>query len=132
MRTVGLAPSRGGRGSTFEQFKHPIRKPWGVMLAFTERQLPDQGIADIYAFVMTKPKVAEPGHWHWPAAPASAPYGQRVYMQVVGCSQCHEPENKFVRMWLGEHAKEVNFDYFANGLHPYGQISDGWNGQLLP
>lgn len=111
----GFGPDlAGGRGLTLEQFKHPVRKPWGVMLAYTEQQLTDAAIADIYAFVKSKPPVAEPGHWHWPAAPASAPYEQRVYMQIVGCSQCHEPENKFVRMWLGESAKKVNFEYFAN------------------
>jgi mono/diheme cytochrome c family protein len=114
----GFGPDlAGGRGLTWEQFKHPVRKPWGVMLAYTEKQLPDQAIADIYAFVKTKPKVTELGHWHWPAAPASAPYGQRVYMQIVGCSQCHEPENKFARMWLGEHAKEMSFEYFAKQIY---------------
>jgi mono/diheme cytochrome c family protein len=116
----GFGPDlAGGRGLTWEQFKHPIRKPWGVMLAYTEQQLPDQAIADVYAFIKTKPRVTELGHWHWPAAPASAPYGQKVYMQMTGCSQCHEPENKFARKWLGEHAKEMSFEYFKKQIYTH-------------
>ena len=115
----GFGPDLAGRGLTFEQFKHPVRQPWGVMLSYTEVQLPDQGIADLYAHVQTLPGVEEPGHWHWAAAPESAPLGQRVYLQTVGCGQCHEPENKFGRMWLGEHAKEVDFDYFAKQIYTH-------------
>ncbi|MEQ1896837.1 MAG: c-type cytochrome [Vicinamibacterales bacterium] len=109
----------GARGLTLEQFKHPIRQPWGVMLAYTEKQLPDQGIADMYAFLKTKPKPKELGHWHWPAAPASAPYTQRVYMQIVGCSQCHEPENKFGRKWMGEQGKNATFEYFKKVIYTH-------------
>ncbi len=116
----GFGPDlAGGRGLTWEQFKHPVRKPWGVMLSYTEQQLPDQGIADIFAFLKTKPKTTELGHWHWPAAPESAPYGQRVYLQVTGCGQCHEPENKFARKWLGEHAKEMSFEYFSKQIYTH-------------
>ncbi|MGE0406581.1 MAG: cytochrome c [Candidatus Korobacteraceae bacterium] len=116
----GFGPDlAGGRGLTWEQFRHTVRKPWGVMLTYTEQQLPDQALADIYAFLKTQQKPAEPGHWHWPAAPASAPYEQRVYMQVAGCSQCHEPENKMARAWLGENAKEVNFEYFKKQIYQH-------------
>jgi len=113
----GFGPDlAGGRGLTLEQFRYTIRHPWGIMLSFTEQQLPDQKIADIYAFIQTKPKVAQPGEWHWAQVPATAPASQKYYMNA-GCAQCHEPENKFVRMWLGEHAKEVNFDYFAKLIY---------------
>ena len=63
------------------------------MLAYTEEQLPDQRIADLYAFLRTKPPVQEPGEWHWRPAPETAPLGQQLYMQTAGCGQCHEPEN---------------------------------------
>ena len=109
----------GGRGLTLEQFRHAIRKPWGVMLTYTEEQLSDRQVADIYAYVQTKPKVTSPGEWHWPAAPESAPLGQRLYLNTVGCGQCHEPENGYGRMWLGEHAKEVDFDYFAKQIYEH-------------
>lgn len=115
----GFGPDLAGGRVTFEQFKHEIRKPWGVMLAYTEKQLTDQAVADIYAMMKTKPKVNEPGHWHWPAVPASAPYGQKVYMQISGCGECHEPENKFARKWLGEHAKEMSFDYFKKQVYTH-------------
>jgi mono/diheme cytochrome c family protein len=114
----GFGPDlAGGRGLTLEQFRHSLRNPWGVMLAFTEQQLTDQQAADIFAYVSSLPKVTKPGEWHWAPAPASAPLGQRVYMNTVGCGQCHEPENKFSRMWLGEHAKKVNFEYFAKQIY---------------
>lgn len=116
----GFGPDiAGARGLTPEQFRHAIRKPWGVMLAYTEAQLTDEQINGIYAFMKAKPPVTEPGHWHWPAAPASAPYEQRVYTQMVGCAQCHEPENKMPRMWLGEQAKAVNFEYFKQLVYTH-------------
>src|SRR5262245_24613954 len=114
----GFGPDlAGGRGLTLEQFRHAIRHPWGVMLAYNEGQLTDEQINGVYALMKSKTPVKEPGHWHWPAAPESAPYEQRVYMQITGCSQCHEPENKFGRKWLGEHAKEVNFEYFKKMVY---------------
>ena len=116
----GFGPDlAGGRGLTLGQFRHAIRQPWGRMLVYTEEQLPDQSIADLYAFVQTKPKVQEPGEWHWGPAPATAPLGQQLYMQTAGCGQCHEPENGYGRMWLGEHAKEVDFDYFAKQIYTH-------------
>jgi mono/diheme cytochrome c family protein len=116
----GFGPDlAGGRGLTLEQFSHAIRKPWGVMLSFTETQLSDEQIAGIYAFLKTKPPVKETGHWHWPAAPESAPYEQRVYMQITGCGECHEPENKMARMWIGEYAKQVNYDYFKQQIYTH-------------
>src|SRR5438128_1586608 len=87
----------GGRGLTLAQFKHAIRKPWGRMSAWTPEQLPDENIANIYAWVKTKSMVAEPGEWHWRRAPATAPRAQQLYMNTLGCGQCHEPEALRVR-----------------------------------
>ena len=83
----------GGRGLTLDQFRRAIRRPWEVMPTFNEDQLSDQGVADVYAFVGTKPRVPEPGEWHWRRAPETAPVGQQLYMNTAGCGQCHEPEN---------------------------------------
>ena len=107
----------GGRGLTFEQFRHTVRNPWGIMPTYSELQLSDQNVADMYAFVKTKPKVPEPGAWHWRRASTTAPLGQQLYMNTAGCGQCHEPENGYGRMWLGEHAKEVDFGYFAKQIY---------------
>ena len=115
----GFGPDLAGRGLTLDQFRHAIRQPWGRMLAYNEEQLSDQSVADLYAFLRTKPSVQEPGEWHWKPAPATAPLGQRLYMQTVGCGQCHEPENGMGRGWLGEHAKEVDFDYFAKQIYTH-------------
>lgn len=107
----------GGRGLTFEQVKRAIRQPWGVMPAYTETQLSDAQIADVLAFLRSRPRVDQPGEWHWPAVPDSAPLGQRLYMNTAGCGQCHEPENKWGRMWLGENARNVNYDYFVRMVY---------------
>ena len=109
----------GGRGLTLDQFRRAIRRPWGVMPTLNEEQLSDQGVADVYAFVGTKPPVPQPGEWHWRRAPETAPVGQRLYMNTAGCGQCHEPENAYGRMWLGEHAKEVDVDYFARQIYEH-------------
>lgn len=114
----GFGPDlAGGRGLTVDQFRRAIREPWGIMPALNERQLSDQAVAEVYAFVQTKPKVSEPGVWHWARAPTTAPLGQQLYMNTAGCGQCHEPENAYGRMWLGEHAKEADFDYFATQIY---------------
>ena len=96
----GFGPDLAGRGLTVDQYKRAIRQPWGVMPTYVETQLSDDQIAGIKAFMNAKPQPKEPGHSHWPAASASAPYEQRVYMQVTGCGQCHEPENKYARAIL--------------------------------
>lgn len=114
----GFGPDlAGGRGLTLDQFRKAIRNPWGVMVAYDQGQLTDAQVDGIYTWVKSKAPVKEPGHWHWPAAPASAPYGQRVYMQVTGCGQCHEPENKYGRWLLGAKAKDVDFEYFKKTIY---------------
>ena len=53
----GFGPDlSGGRGLTWEQFRRQVREPWGMMLWYTERQLPDRMLADIQAFVKASPK----------------------------------------------------------------------------
>jgi mono/diheme cytochrome c family protein len=114
----GFGPDlAGGRGLSLEQFKKQMRQPWGVMLAYTEAQMPDSAVANLHAYFKSLPPATELGEWHWRAAPASSPIGQRLYMNTLGCGQCHEPENKMGRAWLGEHAKEMSFDYFAKQIY---------------
>jgi len=115
----GFGPDLAGRGLTPEQFRQAVRKPWGVMVGYTVDQLSDEQVNNIWAFMQAAKPAKEPGHWHWPAAPANAPYEQRVYLQMVGCGQCHEPENKMPRMWLGENAKNVNFEYFKSLVYTH-------------
>ena len=104
----GFGPALAGRGLTLDQFRRPIRHPWGVMPPYNEDQLTDAQIVDIYAWSQSLAPVPEPadGDWHWRKAPPTAALGQQLYISV-GCGQCHEPENKFGRKWLGEHAVEL-------------------------
>jgi mono/diheme cytochrome c family protein len=69
------------------QFQQAVRKPWGVMPAFTEEQVSDTELAGMAAYFATLPKSAELGAWRVPVA-AEAPQGQQVYMSA-GCAQCH-------------------------------------------
>jgi mono/diheme cytochrome c family protein len=107
----------GGRGLTWEQFRRAVRKPWGAMPAYTEEQLPDSALADVFAYIKAQPKVSEPGEWHWRRAPATAPLGQQISMNTLGCGQCHEPELKMPRMWMGEVGKDATFEYFAKQIY---------------
>ncbi|MGE3579718.1 MAG: cytochrome c [Vicinamibacterales bacterium] len=132
----GFGMDLAGRNITYKQFLRAIRQPWSLMPQYNENQVSPQMAADLYAFIKSKPAGKEPGHWHWPQPPASAPLGQRIYINV-GCGQCHEPENKFARMWLGEHAKEVNWEYFKKQIYqhtakwPRGSMGD-YNPDRLP
>ena len=123
----------GGRGLTFAQFQRAIWKPGigtglvynGNMPFYSKRQVSEQQMANLFAFVKSLEPVSEPGSWHWMPAPASASPGQRHYIQGYGCGQCHEPENKFGRMWLGEHAKEVDYEYFAKQIYEHEEKRPG-------
>ena len=83
-------PDLAGRQLSLAQFRQAIRKPWGVMLAYTEEQLSDQEIANIYAYFNGLPRVAEPGPWRFPIR-AEASYGEKLAISF-GCAQCHGPE----------------------------------------
>jgi len=116
----GFGPDlAGGRGLTLDQFKRALRQPWGIMASYTEEQLSDARIANIYEYMKTKPRVEKPGEWHWLGAPETAPLGQQLYMQTIGCGQCHEPENGMGRAWLGENAGEMSFEYFAKQIYTH-------------
>ena len=112
----GYGPDLAGRGLSLDQFKKAIRQPWGVMPFYAESQLPDSAIADMHAFLSSQPKVTQLGHWHWEHAPADSPAGQR-YQSAFGCGQCHEPELRYVRRFLGAVMKDVDFDYFAKQVY---------------
>jgi mono/diheme cytochrome c family protein len=83
-----FGPDLAGRDWRFENFAHAVRKPWGIMPAYTERQVTDQNIADLVAYVNSLPAVAEPGPWRT-QVPADAPPGLRLLIETVGCAQCH-------------------------------------------
>jgi len=82
-----FGPDLAGRGLSAAQFQQAVRKPWGVMPAFTEEQVSDAELAGMAAYFATLPKSAELGAWRVPVA-ADAPHGQQLYMSA-GCAQCH-------------------------------------------
>ena len=84
----GFGPDLTGRQLGVERFRQAVRKPSGVMPAFTEQQLSDRDIADLVAYFDSQPKVAAPGPWRT-AVPAGAPTGQKLLIATFGCGQCH-------------------------------------------
>lgn len=84
----GFGPDLAGHTLTPAQFLHAVRKPWGVMPAFTpEKNFSDKEIGQIAAYLASLPKVSEPGPWRTPI-PANA--SARQALQIAqGCGQCH-------------------------------------------
>src|SRR5690348_13088232 len=74
-----FGPDLAGRGLSAAQFGQAVRKPWGIMPAFTQEQLSDDEIAGLTAYFASLPKADEPGPWRVPVA-NDAPHGQQVYM----------------------------------------------------
>jgi cytochrome c553 len=112
----GFGPDLAGRGLSFEQFRHAVREPWGVMLAYTERQLSDQTVADMWAYTSSLSKVAQPAKRTY-SAPHGAPLGQVYLVETIGCANCHEPELRQPRRVLGGEAGEVDYEFFANLIY---------------
>ena len=84
----GFGPDLAGRRLTFDQFRQQLRRPYGIMPAYTERQVSDQQVADLVAYFTSLAPVAQPGPWRV-TVPAGAPPGQRLFIETVGCGQCH-------------------------------------------
>ena len=101
----GFGPDLASRQLTLAQFRQAVRKPWGVMLAFTEGQLSDQEVANIYTYLKGLPAVAQPGPWRTPIREGSS-YGERLAV-TFGCAQCHGATLNGPRRDMGA----INGDY---------------------
>jgi mono/diheme cytochrome c family protein len=95
----GFGPDLAGRGLSVAEFQHAVRKPWGVMPAFTEEQLSDAEISGLQAYFASLPKVPQAGDWRVPLA-SDLPHGQQVYISA-GCGQCHGATFDMPRASLG-------------------------------
>ena len=85
----GLGPDLAGHSLTQAQFLRAVRKPWGIMPAFVaDRNLSDQQVGQIAAYLASLPKVAEPSGTWFTAIPALSTPNQRL-MISMGCGQCH-------------------------------------------
>ena len=114
----GFGPDLAGRALTPAQFKQAVRKPWGVMPAFTERQSSDQVLADMQAYLLSLPKVDEPGPWTEKVPGQDSPHGQ-ILLAAYGCTQCHGPEGQRIREVLGGEAADVDFAYFSKIVYQH-------------
>lgn len=102
----GFGPDLAGRGLTLAQFRQAIRKPWGIMPAYTEQQLSDAEIANLHAYFASLPSVAEPQPRQVNVRPG-APHAEQLVNGTIGCGQCHNPS------WAGPrgHAGAVGGDF---------------------
>jgi hypothetical protein len=104
------------------------------MPAYTDTQVTNQNIADLYAYFSSLPRVAQIGPWRWQHPPAGAPLGQQL-QSAVGCGQCHEPEMGIPRRWLG--GAGADYEYFTKQVYdhteqfPKGQMGN-YSRMVLP
>jgi mono/diheme cytochrome c family protein len=97
----GFGPDLAGRGLSVSEFQRAVRKPWGVMPAFTEAQLSDAEIEGLAAYFSSMPKVAQPGDWRVPLT-QDLSRGQQAYTSA-GCAQCHGATFDMPRASMGGH-----------------------------
>jgi mono/diheme cytochrome c family protein len=105
----GFAPDLAGRGLSAAQFKQAIRKPWGIMPAFSDSQVSDQDVENLVAYLNALPKATTLGEWKFPVPPNPTSTGQALFYSI-GCAQCHQPAFAGPRTQLG--AAGADFDYF--------------------
>jgi mono/diheme cytochrome c family protein len=82
-----FGPALAGRGLSAAEFRQAVRKPWGIMPAFTEDQVSDSDLANFAAYFAGLPKTAEAAPWRAPM-PDDAKLGQKTAI-ALGCAQCH-------------------------------------------
>jgi mono/diheme cytochrome c family protein len=107
----GFGPDLAGRRLSFEQFRHAVRTPWGIMPAYIEKQISDQDMMNLVAHFDSLPRVAQPGPWRTPV-PAGAPPAQQLLIATYGCGQCHGPVFDDSRGDAG--AAGADYAWFAN------------------
>lgn len=128
----GYGPDLAGRGISAEAFRLSVRRPWGVMPAYTETQLSDQTVADMFAFLNGLPRVANPGGKSTYAytVTATTPVGQKYMIDTAGCASCHQAELRQPRKVLGGEAADVNYELFEKmiynhtDLYPSGRMGN--------
>ena len=76
-RRAGVVWHTQGSGKSFsmvffaQKVLRKITGNWSFVVVTDRVELDDQ-IAGLHAYLKTLPPAKELGHWHWPAAPASA------------------------------------------------------------
>jgi cytochrome c553 len=105
-----FGPDLAGRKLTPAQFIHAVRKPWGIMPAFTDKNITDPELMDLIAYFDTLPSVAEPGPWRV-KVPEGASRGLAASI-TSGCVQCHAATFNNGRAIMG--AIDANFEWFKS------------------
>jgi len=106
----GLGPDLAGRKLTPAQFIHAVRRPWGIMPAFNDKNITDPELMDLIAYFDTLPSVAEPAPWRV-KVPEGASRGQAASI-TYGCVQCHAATFNYGRSIMG--AIDANFEWFKS------------------
>ena len=114
-----FGPDLAGRALTVAQFRQAVRQPWGIMPGYTTDQLSNQDLADIRAYLMTRPPVAGPGPWRF-SVPAEAPPGQELALATIGCGQCHGPTMNGPRADAG--AIDADFAWFTEMVYEHSTV----------
>jgi mono/diheme cytochrome c family protein len=105
-----FGPDLAGRKLTPAQFIHAVRKPWGIMPAFTNANITDPELMDLLAYFNTLPSVAEPGPWRV-KVPEGASRGLAASI-TSGCVQCHAATFNNGRAIMG--GIDANFEWFKS------------------
>jgi mono/diheme cytochrome c family protein len=114
-----------GRLLSVDQYRQAIRKPWGVMPAFTEQQISDQDIANLNAYFTSLPRVPQPGPYRTPL-PDRASARQQLAIAGVGCAQCHGATMNIPRSNAG--AIGADFNWFQKLVYEHTTtIPEHWN-----
>jgi len=113
----GFGPDLAGRKLTRAQFIQSVRKPWGIMPAFTTAHISDPELNDLAAYFDSLPSVDTPGEWRV-KVPEGASRGLAV-ATTSGCVQCHHPLFNNGRGVMG--AIDANFEWFKSIVYVHAQ-----------
>lgn len=106
----GFAKPLAGHQLTTAQFIAAVRKGPGIMPAFVpDKNLNDQQLGQVSAYLASLPKVAEPSTMWQTAIPPLASPAQKL-MISTGCGQCHGPIMANPRRTAG--GRGADFEWF--------------------
>jgi mono/diheme cytochrome c family protein len=116
----GFGPDLAGRAVSFSQFLREVRQPWGIMPRWTAKQISDRTLADVYAYMMSRPSRAEPAPWRV-TVPRRATVGLRYFVETVGCGQCHGVE--LHAAITGAENKAPTFAWVAQRVYAHAEVT---------
>jgi mono/diheme cytochrome c family protein len=89
----GIGPQLASTGLAYDQFLHAVRAAIPPKPAYSESQLPDQAVYDIYAWVRTQIPVGQRTGPEASPTPARTPAVEEVMGMTIwacqGCNKCH-------------------------------------------